>query len=127
MGLYMYVNQQDIDNMKKVEDKDVNREFQAALKIEPRLLMIQKTFWKNMGWFKKSEPIQYFDMYYEVPAANGMPYQARMQFSGSGTKDVVIAYLHGLINGAQLKQDSDDLEPQSNGAHRVRGSILHDP
>ena len=100
MGLYMYVSNEDRITKRKVSDEIVNEEFQEALKYDPSL-MIEEHFHRIVrGKFKKhiEEKITY-SIYHETPASDGSAYQARLQGSGSGDKKVVIAYLHGIING----------------------------
>lgn len=41
-----------------------------------------------------------YTIYHESPAFDGSVYQARCQISATGEKNVVVAYLHGIINGA---------------------------
>lgn len=98
MGMYMYVSEQDRITKRKVDDKDVNEEFQEALKHDPSLMIEQNNRVVKKGWFKK-EVVPFFQIYHETPAHDGTAYQARYQFSGSGDKRIVTAYLHGIING----------------------------
>lgn len=96
--MYMYVSEQDRLTKRKVEDKEVNQEFQEALKYDSSLMIEQSNRVIKKGWFKK-ESVPFFQIYHEAPAHNGSAYQARYQMSGSGEKRTVIAYLHGIING----------------------------
>ena len=94
----MYVSEQDRTTKRKVEDKEVNEEFQKALKYDSSLMIEQSNRVIKKGWLKK-EIVPFFQLYHETPAHNGSAYQARYQMSGSGEKRIVIAYLHGIING----------------------------
>ena len=94
----MYVSEQDRITKRKVEDKEVNEEFQEALKYDSSLMIEQSIRVIKKGWFKK-ESVPFFQLYHETPAHDGSAYQARYQMSGSGEKRTVIAYLHGIING----------------------------
>lgn len=96
--MYMYVSEQDRTTKRKVEDKEVNEEFQEALKYDPSLMIEQSNRVLKKGWFKK-ESVSFFQIYHEAPATDGTAYQARYQLSGSGEKRIVVAYLHGIING----------------------------
>ena len=96
--MYIYVSEQDRTTKRKVEDKEVNEEFQEALKYESSLMIEQSNRVIKKGWFKK-EIVPFFQLYHETTAYNGSAYQARYQMSGSGEKRIVIAYLHGIING----------------------------
>jgi len=103
MSLYMFITEEDRVNMRKVSYPYVNQEFQEALKYCPDLMITQHETIVKKGFFKK-ERIPVFNVYHESPAHDGSPYQAHFQFSGSGSVGVVIAYLHGIINGAnQIK------------------------
>lgn len=96
--MYMYVSEQDRITKRKVEDTEINKEFQEALKYDPSLMIEQRNQVVKNGWFKK-ETVPLFQIYHEMPAHDGSAYQARYQISGSGDKRIVSAYLHGIING----------------------------
>ena len=96
--MYIYVSEKDRTTKRKVEDKEVNAEFQEALKYDSSLMIEQSNRVVKRGWFKK-EIVPYFQIYHETPAHNGTAYQARYQISGSGEKRILVAYLHGIING----------------------------
>jgi len=98
MGMYIHVSEQDRIAKRQVEDKDVDVEFQEALKYDPSLMIEQSNRIMKKGWFKK-EVVPFFQIYHETPAHDGSAYQARYQFSGSGDKRIVTAYLHGIVNG----------------------------
>lgn len=98
MGMYMYVSEQDRITKRKVEDKEVNEELQEALKYDPSIMIVQNNQTIRKGLFKK-ETVPFFEVYHETPARDGFAYQARHQISGSGNRRIVIAYLHGIING----------------------------
>ena len=96
--MYMYVSEQDRITKRRVEDKEVNEEFQEGLKYDTSLMIEQTNRVVKRGWFKK-EIVPFFQVYHETPAHDGTAYQARYQLSGSGEKRIVVAYLHGIING----------------------------
>lgn len=103
MGAYMYVLEQDRITKRKVSDEYVNEEFQEALKYDPSL-MIEEYKYKPKrsffsSWFNNDKTETRYTVYHETPAFDGSAYQARLQASASGDKKVVIAYLHGIING----------------------------
>lgn len=102
MGMYMYVSEQDRTTKRKVEDMQINAEFQEALKYDPSLMIEQSNQVIKKGLFKK-EIVPFFQIYHETPAHDGSAYQARYQISGSGDKRIVIAYLHGIINGCTYR------------------------
>ena len=99
MGMYMYVSNEDRILKRKVSDKELNEEFQEALKYDPSLMIEESQRVIKNGWFGKKEAFTFYQLYHETPAFDGTAYQARYQMSGSGKKHIVTAYLHGLING----------------------------
>ena len=107
MGLYMYVSEQDRISKRKVSDEAMNELFQDALLHDPSLMIEEHIFKVTKGIFKKRIEIKTtYSIYHETPAYDGSAYQARLQSSASGEANVVVAYLHGLINGAYLGIDS---------------------
>jgi hypothetical protein len=95
------VSEEDRITKRKVADEKVNKSFQEALKCDPSLMIEEHKRYKKK-WFKNEykEIKVWWDIYHETPALDGSAYQARYQFSASGTnKETVIAYLHGIING----------------------------
>ena len=99
MGAYMYVSNEDRISKRKVSDKELNEEFQEALKYDPSLMIEESQRVIKKGLFGKKEVFTSYQLYHEQPAFDGTAYQARYQMSGSGKKHIVTAYLHGLING----------------------------
>ena len=108
MGMYMFVSEEDRITKRKVSDPHVNEEFQEALKYHP-LLMIEEKEHLKKSLFGRTEVEVTYQIYHETPAWDGLPYQARYQISGSGPKAIVIAYLHGIINGAVHQQSINKL------------------
>ena len=103
MGLYMYVTEEDRILKRKVSDEFINEEFQEALKHDPSLMIEEHTHPKRVrnGWFSYRLVVDtWYSVYHETSGRDGLPYQARLQSSGSGEKKIVVAYLHGIINGA---------------------------
>lgn len=99
MGLYIFITEQDRTAKRQIEDKEVNTEFQEALKYDSSLMIEQYKIRLKTGFLRYEEKTL-FNIYHESPALDGSPYQARFQHSASGKKSSVIAYLHGIINGA---------------------------
>lgn len=106
MGMYMYVSEQDRTDKRRVTDDGVNEEFQEALKHDPSLMIEEiRTVRVRRRWLKREELVTvYYNLYHETPARDGSASQARYQSSGSGDKRVVIAYLHGIINGCAHRE-----------------------
>jgi hypothetical protein len=98
MGAYIYVDSEMIGRMKSVEDSEVNDLLQEALKHEEGLLVEQKNVIRIKPF--KSIVEKMFVVYHESNAYDGTPYQARILVSGSGSKEVAVAYLTGIINGS---------------------------
>lgn len=103
MGLYIYVSNQDRTEKRKVSDETINTEFQEVLKHDPSLMIEEHTNIVRKGFLKRRAEVKTYSVYHETPALDGSPYQARLQMSGSGEKKVVIAYLHGIINGCTCR------------------------
>lgn len=101
----MYISESDRKRFKTVQDKYLNEEFQEALKHDNSLLIssyyvFTKRFWKPD--LVETRYQIYHDVYPNKPA-----YQAYQQSSACGKKEVVIAYLHGIINGSTAKDNKD--------------------
>jgi len=100
MGLYMYLTDYDRIKMKSVLFNDnINTELQEALKYDNSIL-ISSYERITKHWFKIDTVETFYQVYHDVNP-NESPYQARLQSSASGKENVVIAYLHGIINGIE--------------------------
>jgi len=104
MGMYMYVSEQDRITKRKVSDVALNEEFQEALKYCPSLMIEERKEVFDYTWLGKPKYRTVYQLFHETPAFDGSAYQARYQMSGSGNKETVIAYLHGIINGCAYQQ-----------------------
>lgn len=98
MGLYIFISDQDRIKMSFVEDQDVNELLKEARTHDPYLLLEQRDHIERRLFRKTIE--SRFAVYHESPALDGSVYQARMNFYGSGNKEVTMSYLAGIINGA---------------------------
>jgi hypothetical protein len=85
--------------MRKVLDPELNELFQEALQCDPSLLINDYPVRVRKGWFGSTIETRY-ELYHETPAHDGSAYQARIQRSASKNMDTLVAYLHGIINGA---------------------------
>lgn len=99
MGAYIIISESDRVMMSRVQDQEVNDLLREARMHDPQLLMEEDIYKVRKGLFKKVKESR-FSVYHESPAFDGSAYQARLSFSGSGSKEVVTAYLTGIINGA---------------------------
>ena len=106
MGLYIYITSYDRENMREVKNKDVKPVFEDALKLDKSLMISEREYITRGNWFRKEKRVSYFTIYHEQYNDNGNSmYQARQQLSGSGTKEICLAYLFGIINGANKEYD----------------------
>lgn len=109
MGLYMYINQQDREIMRKVEDKQLNKLFQEALGYDSSLMISEYIHTTKKSIFHKKEETTLYTIYHEAFDFYGKPmFQAREQFSGSGRKEITTAYLYGIINGYNTVKNEFD-------------------
>ena len=95
----MFVKKEDRIKLSKVFDKEVNEEFQEARKLDPSILIEESYKVRKNNFLAKKQTVTYYQIYHETHPHDEVPYQARYQISGSGNKQIVIAYLHGIING----------------------------
>ncbi|MDI9256344.1 hypothetical protein [Flavobacterium sedimenticola] len=91
--------------MKKVIDHDVNKIFQEALEHDKSLMIRQSEWIEEQRLFRKPKLKQVFSIFHDCNP-DREPYQARQQASGSGSKEVVLAYLYGIINGSLSRSRS---------------------
>lgn len=105
MGMYMYVTEDDIKRMKRVDsDKDINELLKEALEYNGSLLIEESYNYREKkgyrGWLL-GEKEKYFryQVYFESPAHDGSPYQAQYVTTCNQSKTSVITYLFGIING----------------------------
>lgn len=106
MGCYMYINECDQKSKRKVEDKDVNDLFQEALQYDKSLMISEHFHIIRKPLFYKNKEVKLYTIYHEVFNNYGKSmFEAREQFSGSGKKEVTMAYLYGIINGYNKAKD----------------------
>ena len=100
MGLYIYLTDQDRINMRKVADVELKEIFDEALQHDKSLMISEFNHIERQGLFRKKKQIIRYSIYHEC-FSNGNPtFQARQQISASGSKQIVVAYLYGIINGS---------------------------
>lgn len=106
MGMYTYINDQDIERWSKVEDKDLNQLLQEVRAIDDRY-MIYEHMVITKQWFKKEK----HTMLYSIRIRDG--YQARIinfaqdhewSINELVSKSYIMAYLYGLLTGFKLKK-----------------------
>lgn len=99
MGMYIFISQWEREKYSKIHnDEQLDKEFQEARKYDNSILITENTTFQKHFW----KPTTYETTYqvYHETHPNEAPYQAQYQMSGSGSKAIVTAYLHGIINGA---------------------------
>lgn len=100
MGCYIYINENDQKSKRVVEDKQINNLLQEALQYDKSLMVSSHSYSERKSIFHKKKKVTFYTLFHEVFDTNGNSiFQAREQFSGSGKKEVVLAYLYGIING----------------------------
>jgi len=108
MGCYMYINENDQKNYRIVEDKEINDLLQEALKYDKSLMISSHSYYQRKSIFHKKKQIKWYSVYHECFGKNGNShFEAREQMSACGKKEIVLAYLYGIINGFHVdKEDS---------------------
>ena len=99
MGLYIYLTDQDQISMRKVADVELKEIFDEALRHDKSLMISEINHTENR-LFKKSKQSIRYSIYHECFMGGKSTFQARQQISASGSKQLVIAYLYGIINGS---------------------------
>lgn len=111
MGFYIYLDKSDLIRMRRVYDTDVMELLDEALKHDKSLLISEHEHYFKKHWFGKVYKETIYSVYHETFFSDGKSaLEARHQHSASGKKEVVIAYLYGIINGA-LKSQQNQLTP----------------
>lgn len=107
MGFYAYITEYERVNWRKVVDVELKEVFESALKHDETLMIEAFNFTEKQGLFKKPKQTIRYNIYHECFMFGHPTYQARKQISATGSKQLVIAYLYGIINGSNaniLKQ-----------------------
>lgn len=100
MGLYIMINETDRKSMRQVTDNYVKEIFDEAQQYDKSLMIWEHFQYRSRGWFRKEERVRMYYLYHEQYLPNGNPaFEARQMMCGSGNKQVVLAYLYGIING----------------------------
>jgi len=100
MGIYIYISEHDRIYMRNVEDFELNKLLSEALIYDPTLMISEIKYYDKKYLFSKPKEIIKYNIYHECYNSDNIPtYQARLQSSASGSKELVTAYLYGIING----------------------------
>ena len=99
MGIYIYIDQQDRINMRKVANPELQELFNEALKYDESLMICEGVRYKKRMLFGYKE-FPHYQIYHDQHGQNEPPFQARQQITASGSVEIVTAYLYGIINGA---------------------------
>ena len=106
MGCYMYINEYDQKSKRVVDDKEINNLLQEAFKYDKSLMISSHSYFERKSIFHKKKEVRFYTVFHEVFDKNGNShFQAREQSSGSGRKEVVLAYLYGIIIGNLIKNE----------------------
>lgn len=106
MGLYAYISEHDRVNWRKIEDQQLKELFDEALQRDETLMISEHSFLERVSFFKKLQKVTTYKIYHECFMNGHSTYQARQQLSASGSKQIVSAYLYGIINGSLSKERS---------------------
>lgn len=107
MGCYIYINENEQKSKRNVEDKELNELLQEALKYDKTIMLSSYSVYEKKSLFDKKKAIMHYSLYHEIFNNKGESMmEARQQVSGSGKKEIVSAYLYGIINGANADKCS---------------------
>jgi len=107
MGCYIYINENEQKNKRTVEDIELNELLQEALKYDKTIMLSSYSVYERKSLFDKKKAIVHYSLYHEIFNSKGESMmEARQQISGSGKKEIVSAYLYGIINGANADKCS---------------------
>lgn len=107
MGCYIYINENEKKSKRNVEDKELNELLQEALKYDKTIMLSSYSVYEKKLLFDKKKAIVHYSLYHEIFNNKGESMmEARQQISGSGKKEIVSAYLYGIINGANADKCS---------------------
>jgi len=107
MGCYIYINENEQKSKRNVEDKELNELLQEALKYDKTIMLSSYSVYEKKSLFDKKKAIMHYSLYHEIFNNKGESMmEARQQISGSGKKEIVSAYLYGIINGANADKCS---------------------
>lgn len=98
MGLYTYITEEERDSMKKVTDPEMQSLFNEALTFDNSLLITEHKHRVKNGLFKKDTFVTCYSIFHDEHV-NKPSYQARFISAGSGSKEMAMAYLYGIMNG----------------------------
>ena len=105
----MYINEYDQKSKRVVDDKEINVLLQEALQYDKSLMISSHFYFERKSIFHKKKEVRFYTLFHEVFDKNGNShFQAREQFSGSGKKEVVLAYLYGIINGFHIDRERSE-------------------
>ncbi len=88
--------------MKNVDDDSIQKVFNEALKYDNSLLISSRVNYFRKCFFCKSKEVIHYTIMHETHPNSETAYQAKIQYCAMGNKYVVLAYLYGIINGANL-------------------------
>lgn len=113
MGLYRYITEEEIRQLKTVKDETLNEILQEALKYDDSLLVEEQIcLVQKAKVFPPRKEIKgtIYTVYHESPSFDGSAYQAQyMSFATNVDRNIVAVYLFGIINcGLKARKDSNN-------------------
>lgn len=100
MGLYVYITDNDRVIWRRVADVELKEIFDEALIHDETLMIESINYTEKQGFFKKPKQTIRYSIYHECFMNGKQTHEARLQVSASGSKQLVMAYLYGIINGS---------------------------
>lgn len=106
MGVYTYINDQDIERWSRVEDAELNELLQEVRQINPSILIASFAHFIKKHWYSKAKPVTLYSLRvnngYEAQIIN---FHQEHEWSINTTvpKSYIMAYLFGYLNGVNQK------------------------
>lgn len=101
MEFYIYISEHDRTYMRNIEDAELNQLLTETLLHDSTLMVSTIKYYDKKHWYNKPKEIVKYNVYHECYNSDNLPtYQARLQASASGSKEIVMSYLYGIINGS---------------------------
>lgn len=111
MGIYTYLNENERQTWSQVHDIELNELFQEIRqKVSDKYLLQMHLHYRKDGWFSKRKTFYSYSMYVDLGhEAKVMNLPANTERSSIGTmlsKETVMTYFYGLLNGFHFSSES---------------------